>query len=512
MLLNPLLWLHLRITGSARTNVLIVTAYAATIILFASISFYVAALNVPPRDRIAVFAQMNGIWLVIVTVAQGVFLLLLGPSAVRRAVQRDFDTGMLDSHRLSPMSNLKIVLGYLTGAPIQALLLYAVSLVFGTYFAASYAASPGLGGALGVRATLGGWFFAQGCMLVLAAMFAALILLTALATRGKANVVGILALIGVFGGWFAIVFVPGLALVLGVLSGGVLLGLLTSAKIGGDALTIVYAGALQFTLCLMFVTAACGKLRKPEHPLFSLPLGLTLLIVWGIALLAGMHAAPEYDWLFGEWREYRFAQLVASTIAFMLVALLPLAAAAINLFHRDRAASFGERPVARARLLLLAPLLAALTAMCLDLMLRAVGPEQLSRAAREALLHRSVWAGIAAALLLSFWTDFHCLYSLKALMRRPIIAFLIVLATLKGAPLALDGVIKFCVEEVAERNWTGEGYLTGLSPIGTLMLTPRAGTAVWVGLVVQLAVAIGATALARRVHRRLGKHRVTQDS
>ena len=512
MSLNPLLWLHLRITGSARTNVLIVTAYAATIILFASISFYVAALNVLPRDRTAVFAQMNGAWLVIVTVAQGVFLLLLGPSAVRRAVQRDFDTGMLDSHRLSPMSNLKIVLGYLTGSPIQAVLLYAVSLVFGTYFAASYAASSGLGGAIGVRATLAGWYFAQGCMLMLAAMFAALILLTALATRGKANVVGILALIGVFGGWFASVFVPGLALVLGVRSGGVLFGLLTSTKIAGDALTIVNAGALQFTLCLIFVTAACGKLRKPERPLFSLRLGLTLLIVWGIALLAGMHAAPDYDWLFGEWREYRFAQLVASTIAFMLVSLLPLAAAAINLFHHDRAASFGERPVGRSRLLLLAPLLAALTVSCLDLMLRAVGPHQLSRAAREALLYRSVWAGIAAALLLSFWTDFHCLYSLKALVRRPTIAFLIVLAVLKGAPLAIDGVVKFCVEEVAEQAWTGQGYLTGLSPIGTLLLIPRAGAPVWFGLVFQLAVAVGATALARRARRRLSQHRVAQDA
>jgi hypothetical protein len=198
----------------------------------------------------------------------------------------------------------------------------------------------------------------------------------------------------------------------------------------------------------------------------------------------------------------------------MLVGLLPLAAAAVNLFQLDRAASFGERAAAsrRARLLLLAPLLAVLTVVCMDLMLRWSGFDYFSRAAREALWDRSVWLGIAVALLASFWTDFQCLYFLKALVRRPTVAFLVVLAVLKGAPLAVDGVIKFCVEEVADLTWTGQGLLTGLSPIGTLILIPHAGTPFWVGLVFQLAVAVGATAIARRARRRLGQHRVAQDS
>jgi len=168
MSLNPLFWLHLRIGGSARTNVIIAIAFTAVVIVFASISLYVAGMEAGPRGAAQAYARVNAVWLVIMTVAQGVFLLLLAPSAIRRAVQRDFDSGMIESHRLSPMSNLKIVLGYVTGAPIQALMLYALSLVFGSYFATRYALSTGLGGAIGLRVTLSAWCFAQGGMLVLA--------------------------------------------------------------------------------------------------------------------------------------------------------------------------------------------------------------------------------------------------------------------------------------------------------------------------------------------------------
>ncbi|MFQ5806686.1 MAG: hypothetical protein ACE5I3_09570 [Phycisphaerae bacterium] len=499
MSLNPLFWLHLRIGGSTRTNVIIVVAFAAVVIGFASFSFYMAG----PKN----YPQVNATWLAIMTVAQAVFLLLLAPSAVRRAVQRDFDSGMIESHRLSPMSNLKIILGYMTGAPIQAALLYIVSLVLGSYFAAQYALSPGLGGAIGLRATLSGWYFAQGCMLVLAAMIGAFVLLTALATRGKANVIGLAVLIGIFGGWVAIAFIPGLALLAGVLSGGVLFGLLTSAKIGGDPFVIVTAAVLQVLFCLILLAAACGKLRAPDRPLFSLRLGLILLLVWGFTLVAGMYAAPKYDWLFSEWRDHGHAQLVSSTVAFMLIALFPLIAGAVGLFYRDRSAAFGEQKDKRRRsaLSLVPPMLALLTVLCLFLMFRGVSPQQLSSTSLRAFESRSAWIAIGAAMLFSFWIDFNWVYFLAARGKRIVIGLLIMLALLKGVPLGLDGVISFFARELAGLDWVGYGYLSGLSPIGTLMLAPKGGTPMWAGLIFQALLGVGATLLGRRVRRRLGR-------
>ncbi len=505
MSLNPLFWLHLRISGSARTNVIIAIAFTAVVIVFASISLYVAGMEAGPRGAAQAYARVNAVWLVIMTVAQGVFLLLLAPSAIRRAVQRDFDSGMIESHRLSPMSNLKIVLGYMTGAPIQAVMLYALSLVFGSYFATRYALSTGLGGAIGLRVTLSGWYFAQCGMLVLASMVTALVLLSALATRGKGNIVGLLALIAIFGGWAVIAFVPGLALLTGVLSGGVLISLLSSPKAGGDPVVIVNAGVLQFIFCVIFLAAACGKLRAPDRPLFSLRLSLILLFVWGFTLVAGMHAAPKHAWLFSEWRGYGHAQLVASTVIFTLVGLFPLIAAATDLFRRDRAAAFGERrgtqrPLA---LKLVPPVLALLTVLCLLLMFWGLSPGQLSRATLRGFESWPTWAAILAAMLFSFWTDFNWIYFLASRERRIVISLLIMLILLKGVPLGLDNMISYFARELADVNRTGYGYLSGLSPVGTLMLATRGGAQVWIGLAFQAALAGGATVLGRRARRRL---------
>jgi hypothetical protein len=505
MSLNPLFWLHLRISGSPRTNVTIAVAFTAVVVLFAAISFYVAGTEAGLRAAAQAYARVNAAWLVIMTVAQGVFLLLLAPSAIRRAVQRDFDSGMIESHRLSPMSNLRIVLGYMTGAPIQALMLSALSLVFGSYFATRYALSTGLGGTIGLRVTLSGWYLAQGAMLVLAAMVGAVVLLSALATRGKGNVIGLLALIAIFGGWAVIAFVPGLALLTGVLSGGVLIELLTTGTVSGEPVVILNAAVLQFVFCVIFLAAACGKLRAPDRPLFSLRLGLILLCVWGFTLVAGMHGAPKHAWLFSEWRHYGHAQLIASTMAFMLVGLFPLIAAAVNLFHHDRAAAFGERRETQWHVTpkLVPPVLALLTALCLFLMFRGLDPEQLMSPTLREFGSRPTRVAILSAILFSFWIDFNWIYFLAAHGRRMLVNVLIMLVLLKGVPLGLDSLISYIGRELAGLNWTGYGYLSGLSPIGTLMLAPNGGTPVWVGVAFQAGLAFAATGLGRRARHRL---------
>ena len=362
MSFNPLYWLHLRIGGSLRNNLVVVAVFAALIIVFSSISYSLT----DSRD----IPGLHGIWLMLMTGAQAIFLLLLAPAAVRRAVQRDFENGMIESHRLTPMSNLKVVLGYISGAPVQAEMLYGVSLLFGTFFASSYALSPGLGGATGLMATLSGMCFAQGCLLMLSLMICSMILLSALATRGKANVIGIVVVLCLFGGWMAIAFVPGLSLLLGIMSGEVLYTVVKKGQVGGDASVIAIAAFLQLIFSMIGLKAACGQLRGLDKPLFSTRLGLVMLLFWGFTLVMGMRMASSHDAVFSEWREYGYARLVASTLAFVLVAYFPLAATAAGRLMVDRAGRF-EAVASRSRRRvtdLMPLLLAGLAALCMWLL------------------------------------------------------------------------------------------------------------------------------------------------
>lgn len=67
------------------------------------------------RRRGATPKQFGGIALLILLGIQSVLLLIAGAGWVRRAVQRDFSSNMIDSHRLTPMTGWTAVFGYIIG-------------------------------------------------------------------------------------------------------------------------------------------------------------------------------------------------------------------------------------------------------------------------------------------------------------------------------------------------------------------------------------------------------------
>jgi hypothetical protein len=151
------------------------------------------------------------------------------------------------------------------------------------------------------------------------------------------------------------------------------------------------------------------------------------------------------------------------------------------------------------------PVLALLTVLCLFLMFRGLDSGQLLPPALNEFGRRSIRVTILAAMLFSFWIDFNWVYFLAAHGRRMLVNVLIMLVLLKGVPLGLDSLISYFGRELAGLDWTGYGYLSGLSPIGTLVLAPNGGAPVWVGLAFQAVLALGATMLGRRVRRRLAR-------
>lgn len=66
-------------------------------------------------------------------VVQGVLLMGMGTSAVATGIARERDQRLLDYHRMSPMSPLAKIVGYLFGLPSREYLLFGLTLPFVGY-------------------------------------------------------------------------------------------------------------------------------------------------------------------------------------------------------------------------------------------------------------------------------------------------------------------------------------------------------------------------------------------
>ncbi len=507
MLSNPLLWLHLRIAGNPRSNLWIALLFAAAVLGFSTLTYSLP--DGPPR------ATLDAVWLGIVTAAQAVFLLVLAPAAVRRSVQRDVQTGMIESHRISPMSNLRIVLGYLSGAPIQAFILYGTALALGVYFASRYGASIGTttrmpslvapGSLPTLQAVFGGWGFLQLQLLDSCFMLCSVVLLTAIATGGKANPIGVLVIAGVFGGWVAVIFVPGLALLTGVMSGGALLQSLMSGTVKGDMRVLSTSMIFQAVFGVLFTAAACGRLRRPEHAVFALPLSLALLAVTAACLVAGIALLPGQTWMRQQFSEQGSAKLVASAGTFMLVATLAVLAAAIERYRTDRALAFGA-PLTDSHgtlAALMPPILSVGAFLTLVQMYKWMDPSMLAGGSQRPWTQAVNWVAAFAAFSFSFWADYNLFYSLRARNTKLVVVTLLWLGLIKVLPIAADGAIYASIQNAYEEPWQHYGYLAALSPVGTLasFANPRA---MWIGLAFQAVLAAVVTLGARRARLALG--------
>lgn len=492
--LNPMFGLHVRLMGAWRSQAIILLVLLGGIGALASATYRMA----DPADR----AQVSTGWLTVVLIAQAAFALLIAPGAIRRAVQRDFDTGMMESHRLSPMSGFKIVLGYLTGPTAQAMLLFATNLLVGTYFAAQRALDYGAPLSL---ATLGPTWLLQLGLLLLAFMLASLVLLTALVSAGKTNIIGLVVLMATVVGWWAWAFVPGVALVFGVLTVIEVLGVfaMQRAPTPGtvSSLTVLMAALAQVAFGITFVVAACRRVRAPERAMFTLPLAIVLLTIWGAALVLGVRYMPAVHPWIPRFDLLATAQIICSTVAFMLVALFAVVAAANDAFRSDRAAAFGERAVdalpraARATPLLLAGMTLAAAVLMYGQLREGVRPPGLAIAFSEPL----TLLALGLAPLLSFWIDYCLIYATIARGGKVFRSLIVWSLGLKIMPLAIDMALTWVREagEIERVPFT-EGVFSGLSPYGTLALCCLEGGRPWPGLIVQVGLAVGATYLALR--------------
>lgn len=481
----PLTRAHFLLAGGWRQNIVILGVYAALVVTLATAIYG----NCKPEDQTAV----SGVFLFVITLVQGLLVLLIAPGAVRKAVLRDFQSGMMESHRLTPLSGLNLVVGYLAGPTAQALLLYAAGLVMGGYLAGAYGQSVRF-----AAGAIGGWYFSQLCLLTLALLVIALVLLTALATKGKANLITLLVLFSVLGGWFVVPFVPGVALLMGAMSAGFLGTFLI--RTGPIATTnpgvLGWAILLQVVIGVILLAAAARKVRAPDRPAFSVLLGLLLLIASGVALGAGLHFFSDYRRLF-RWEQNPIWQWLGSAVAFMLVALLPLAASAEERHSADRSALLarGYRSAVWRSADFMPLLLTLMTILAMYWM------QQLQPDVAFDVERRTLLVPMLVAIGLSFWTDYACIGWARGRGRSAFFGMLVAWLLLKALPLAIEGMMVFAADLARRENPT-EWWFAGLSPVGTLFMATRQANP-WPGIFVQGVVAAAVTVLARRPARRM---------
>lgn len=303
---NPIAWAHFKVRGGWRNHLWSFGGY--TLLITAAIIITSRLSQVGPI--------FNG-WTGGLLGLQLAILLFFGCATVGNGIRRDITSGLLESHRLMPVSSAAAVFGYLTGPTFQALTLVAANFILGT-----------------VTANLGGvpmekWLMAN----VIIAFFVtfiwvAIAFASFVAKNAFALIVGLL--------------VPGM------MSGGQFLEIIPAlcvlaTPVSGNSIFIVIARGRPFTLglgwaltaqCLfgaIFFRGAMRRYRRDDVPALGILLGLLLLAAWAGTSALGIVRAEDFRpaWMAG--REDPFAltsRVIAALLTSMLIGIAPVAASA----------------------------------------------------------------------------------------------------------------------------------------------------------------------------------------
>jgi hypothetical protein len=304
---NPIGWAQFRLVGGWKNLILTCLAYAA---IFGGLMFGFAraqSLHVNPANMFMAFAELFlGL--------QVLALLIYGSLRVGMAVRSDVKSGVIESHRLMPVSSPSAVLGYLLGAPIQALSLFVVNLLLGAV-ATSGAGLP-----------LDSWMLSNAILLVFA-LFIWMIILFFSFRIGPliiAMIFGLLIVLSIMAGNESLILVPAANLLASPLIGHTIFD--PRHRPAVDAVPAAAMFAQLFIAGLYFI-AAGRRYRDDEAVGFDPTLGLLLLTAWVALCITGAGFLDELRPYARYYAPRPEAQFVISFAIALLLAMLPVASA-----------------------------------------------------------------------------------------------------------------------------------------------------------------------------------------
>lgn len=373
MAFNPFAGLHYNLAGGRNKLILAAGAYLVVMLVGWYVAYSSAITSFPLRtgrppselEKSAISSSTSAGTLGWVAGAECLFLLLMVPLAVRKAVVTDYTSGMLESHRLTPLSGVRIAFGYLSSAPILAYCLYAAAVLLGAWLCVD--AGRLLTMPAGVM--LQHWFGGQALLLMMSFLAASAALLLALHAPGKKGAP--LLIFFFLGGGSIIQLVPGLRLLLGFATASILISVVTKGlpSISGAGPSLIASALAQIAFSVLFFAAAARKVRVVGGSLFGLNHGLLLVLLFAVVTVVAICVMPS-AFSFGDPDlDALSVQLGASLAVASLIAYAPLAAAADQQNASENAAAFGERRSARSRSYIVTIPLLLTALMCAMVML-----------------------------------------------------------------------------------------------------------------------------------------------
>jgi len=477
--INSIAWVQFRLLGGWRKIGLACVIYLAVFFVVASLAWQVFQ-----PGNVGLFCNRA---LLVVGIVQVAVLVMAGSGAVHRAVRRDHQTRMMESHRLSPITGAEAVAGYLLGPTGQVLAVFVLGTILGVVLCA----------AAGVQIAY--WLLAMGYLLVAAAMMASLSLLYAMAVERGGNPLPWIIALGSTGGFWLVPALPGLCLMLGVnvatYAYRQVLGTGTTGLPEHFALTL----AAEIMMTLTWLLAAIRKFRWPERPAFGVASGYVLLAqtlllsVLGLWMIEEFRAGPDWD-------TSADVSFCASVLLSLLAAVVPIYAAEFTRRHGRldrRTPAFWERPasvvVAAAGLLILCWYLA-------DGAWTHRGLPASYRGLLEADARR--WQIMTAVILL--WlagTAGLCRLMVALRVQRRLTAVVLWTLFSWGLPPFVDQLRQYVINLTTEGP-IGWSIVLGMSVPGTMVVLWRElDVSIWPGLVVQVAVAAVMLSCGIRVDR-----------
>jgi hypothetical protein len=325
---NALAWSQFRLRGGWRNTLVIIGAYTAIIggLIFVSV-------------RVDPFNAKNILygWTLGLMGLQIGALLLVACSSLRTGLRRDIESRMIESHRLMPVSDVSAMIGYLFGCTAQAVVGAAANLLIGTITAA--------GG--GIR--VADWFAANAILAYFAVTcWIGIALASVLSRSAFGLIIAFVVIIAASQGIINSVL-PGLMLLAAPAIKNTIFGILERGMVWGWEYYLSFC--MQFMMAGLFFIAAARRFRRDDVPAFGTLLGLGLVLAWIILSVAGIEAWPKIRSMpFGLAVSMQGAQVICSTAAAILIALVPISNAAwdeVNWRRRRQLSdpALGPRPI-----------------------------------------------------------------------------------------------------------------------------------------------------------------------
>lgn len=480
-----MLRLHAQLLGGGRRLMSVCIGYVA--LCGAAIGAAFAIFSEEP-------ARFVAYWLVNALIGvQGILVALGGCNAVHRATLRDFESRMIESHRLTPMSNISVVLGYLFGPTLQVLCIALLNVAIGVPLIAVQERS------ISTWLT-GNLVLLNGCL-----MLWAVTICLGMRPSKPPNPGPIVIAISMLTA--PALMIPGIGLFFGtysiVLAAWVLSGKFTVASVG-----IIPTAGVAFILTLFWLSAAAAKYRRPDLPALNAVRGLVLLLFWLAASIGGIiffHRATQttMSWAFDT--DARQFQWVTTLIISLLVAAVPISGA-VDCGHLiGRGASprgWADRVSDLATVIAAAALISAFVAAVATFGANRVVP--IVWASDTASVWKQACVPTMLTFLFSLLTVRGAMSAIYPFVKSAKIVVAMLMLMIWGLPPAVEGLKVAYLQEVGRQASRSYSYVMGWSPAGTI-----AGAwyhfdyDLWGGLAIQGVVAGLMTLIAWRVERRI---------